>query len=446
MKKVLLLILLIIISINLFAQKRNNFDKRNYDKRNYFTYGVSSFVDAIVVPIDKNDSAEVNVVFKILYDALSFTQVNPLENPEPFRAIAEVEIVISDDQGIIRGRLPWKDTLFVKNNEITNSKDLYLEGTVNKRLAPGNYKISFDLIDKIKQNDDKKEFDIKIPNKTNAIYKATFGEIINKDGKLLFKPFIWDNKVNFSSKNIDVICIKENENTNDKYFYSIKKIESKSLDYKGDSVDYTAEANLMFNKNIEFNTDSRMWEIITIPNSNKVLVNFKLPAQDLTPGTYNLTVFNESNTSKLETKFEVEWIDIPVSLLDFDYSYKILYYLLTDDEFDNLSSGSDNEIKKKMSEFWQKKDPTIGTPFNEAIEQYYKRVDYSFFNFQSIKERDGARTARGKIYILFGKPDEIFNQFVDGKSQEIWTYSRLNKKFFFEIRDKGVFELILIEG
>jgi len=440
MKKLLFLVILLSFSINLFAQKRN------YDKRNYFNYGISSFVDAIVIPLEESDSADVNVVFKILYDALSFTQVNPLENPEPFRAIAEAEIVIHDNQGIIRGRLPWKDTLFVKSHEITNSKEMYLEGAVNKSLAPGNYKIYFELIGKIQQNDDKKELDIVIPSKANAIYKATFGELINQNGNTIFKPFIWDNKVNFSSKNIDVVCFTENILENEKFYYTITKIESKMLDYKADSIDYTAEAKIMKNIDFNFSSDSNIWDINSIPNSSKVLINFKLPAEDLTPGTYNLTVFSESKSSKYETKFDVEWIDMPVSLLDFDYSYKIMYYLLTDEEFDNLSSGSDDEIKKKMSEFWQKKDPTIGTPFNEAIEQYYKRVDYSFFNFQSIKERDGARTARGKIYILFGKPDEVFNQFVDGRSQEIWTYNRLNKKFFFEIRDKGVFELILIEG
>lgn len=447
MKKILLFILLLSVINIAFAQKRkNSFDKQNYDKRNYFTYGVSSYIDAIVVPTDGNDSAEVNIVFKILYDALSFTQVNPLENPAPFRAIAEVEIVIHDDQGIIRGRLPWKDTLFVKDNEITNSKDMYLEGIVNKNLSPGKYKISFDLIDKLQQKDDKKDFELNIPSSHNSIFKPTFWEIIIQNDNTFFKPFIWDNKINFSSKNINVICFTENINENDKFYYSIKKIESKSLDYKGDSIDFTADAKVIPNATINFNQKSQLWEINTSTNSNKSLINFELPAQDLTPGKYELIIFNKSNDTKLVTKFEVEWIDMPYSLQDFDYSYRIMYYIMTDEEFDNLSSGNDEEIMEKMSDFWKKKDPTIGTPFNESVEQYYKRVDYSFFNFQSIKERDGAKTARGKIYILFGKPDEIFNQFINGKSQEIWQYKKLNKKFYFEIRDQGIFELILIEG
>ncbi len=436
---------MIIITNNVYSQKKN-FEKRNFDKRNYFTYGVHTYTDVLLIPVAESDSADANVIFKILYDALTFTQVNPLENPEQFRAIATAEIIISDDQGIIRGRLSWIDTLFVKNFELTNSKDKYLEGLVNKRLAPGKYKISLDLIDKIEQKDNKNDFDIDIPNKDNSFLKPIFGELKGEGNNSIFKPFIWDNKVNFSSKNIDVLSFSENLSDNDKVYYSLKKVKSKSLNYVGDSIDITSEAKIIRNSSIKYNNALNLWEINSSVNSNTSIINFELPAEDLTPGTYNLAIFNNNSNRKSEITFDVEWIDIPYSLQDFDYSYRILQYILTDEQYDELSSGSDDEIMKKMSDFWQKKDPTIGTPFNEAVEQYYKRVDYSFFNFQSIKERDGAKTARGKIYILFGRPDDISNQFVDGKSQEIWRYNKLNKKFTFEIRDQSVFELISIEG
>ena len=37
------------------------------------------------------------------------------------------------------------------------------------------------------------------------------------------------------------------------------------------------------------------------------------------------------------------------------------------------------------------------TPYNEEMAEYFSRVDYAFYNFQTINQKDGAKTDRGKI-------------------------------------------------
>lgn len=438
-------IIIFIIIINIINLRAND---KNFDKRAYFKYGTNIYTDAIVIPDEKVDSSDVTILFKILYDALSFTQVNPLENPGSYRAIAETEVILQDNQNIIKGRLNWIDTLFVDTFADTKSKNLYLEGQVTKRLATGKYTATIELITKIKQDNNNKTFDINIPsNKNNIISQPIFGTLLSKAKSSYFKPFIWDNKINFAAKQVDVLGCAILPSNSDLY-YTLKRVSSKELNYKDDSINITSQITINPNINLKYNKIMESWELIpNTSNKSKIsIITFQLPIEKLTPGNYQLTIKDNNSELKYETNFDIEWIDMPYSLRDFEYSYKILYYLTTDEQYKELTSGSDKEILKKMSDFWKSKDPTVGTPFNEALEQYYKRVDYAFFNFKTINENDGAKTARGKIYILYGQPTEISEHFVNGNAQEVWYYKKLNKKFIFEIRNAGIFELISIEG
>ncbi|HRP02770.1 MAG TPA: GWxTD domain-containing protein [Candidatus Kapabacteria bacterium] len=439
MYKLSYVILILLIGIVVAkAQKNKN------DKSVYFTYGVNLYTDALIIPDIKKDSAEVYIIFKFVYDALQFTQVNPLENPKPYRAIAESEIIFTDEQGIIRGRLHWNDTLFVDTFEETNAKDKFLFGQVSKKLVSGNYKVSVELLNKVRQDNNINNFDIKIPASQHAnIYKPIFGDF--KDIKqTCFTPFIWDNKINFSSKSAFAIIAISNTKLGEQFFFTLKRLESKYIDFETDSIDFTSSATVIDNKSLTFDRNTNCWNFLPSQDLQDAYLLINLPSNKFTPGKYSLTIFSEN--VKKEFNFNVEWIDMPYSLQDLEYSYKLLYYILTDQQYDELTSGNDKEIMHKLSDYWKSKDPTIGTPFNEAMYQYYQRADYAFFNFQTIQEKDGAKTIRGKIYILYGKPDAIKNSFVSAKSQEVWYYKKINKKFIFEIKDKGIFELISIEG
>lgn len=71
----------------------------------------------------------------------------------------------------------------------------------------------------------------------------------------------------------------------------------------------------------------------------------------------------------------------------------------------------------------------------EFIRNYYKRVEWANAYFTSYKE--GWKTDRGMIYILFGLPDELY-RFSD---REVWTYKNqfLNASFNF-VRSQTLFD------
>jgi GWxTD domain-containing protein len=71
----------------------------------------------------------------------------------------------------------------------------------------------------------------------------------------------------------------------------------------------------------------------------------------------------------------------------------------------------------------------------DFMRNYYKRVEWANAYFTSYKE--GWKTDRGMIYILFGLPDELY-RFSD---REVWTYKNqfLNASFDF-VRSQTLFD------
>jgi GWxTD domain-containing protein len=72
-----------------------------------------------------------------------------------------------------------------------------------------------------------------------------------------------------------------------------------------------------------------------------------------------------------------------------------------------LSLQTDEERQKFIEQFWLRRDPTPGTPENEFKEEHYRRIQYANDHFASQSGIPGWRTDRGRIYIVFGPPDEM---------------------------------------
>lgn len=80
---------------------------------------------------------------------------------------------------------------------------------------------------------------------------------------------------------------------------------------------------------------------------------------------------------------------------------------------------SDEERTRFIKDFWQRRDPTPGTPENEFAEHFWKRAGEADTRFVQTTE-SGARSDRGQIYILFGLPNRV----ASGKNLE-WIYENV---------------------
>jgi len=92
-----------------------------------------------------------------------------------------------------------------------------------------------------------------------------------------------------------------------------------------------------------------------------------------------------------------------------------LVYIASQDEVSALRSAP--KPKAAMDEFWIKCGGNIDKS-RELIRIYYTRVLYSNYYFTSYKE--GWRTERGMIYIIYGPPDKVYKT----SEGESWGYRK----------------------
>ncbi len=110
---------------------------------------------------------------------------------------------------------------------------------------------------------------------------------------------------------------------------------------------------------------------------------------------------NEKQRKKNERAFKQEVSKVYKKWLDED-----VVYIITDEEraaFKQLSN--DEERDNFIEAFWQRRDPTPDTEENEYKEEHYQRIAYANEHFAAGVP--GWKTDRGRIYIVFGKADEI---------------------------------------
>ena len=81
-------------------------------------------------------------------------------------------------------------------------------------------------------------------------------------------------------------------------------------------------------------------------------------------------------------------------------------YIITDEEKTTFKRlATDEEREQFIEQFWLRRDPTPDTEENEFKEEHYRRIAYSNDHYAS--GIPGWKTDRGRIYIVYGPPDEI---------------------------------------
>jgi GWxTD domain-containing protein len=81
-------------------------------------------------------------------------------------------------------------------------------------------------------------------------------------------------------------------------------------------------------------------------------------------------------------------------------------YIITSDEksvFKNLKN--DEERESFIEQFWTRRNPDPRSPDNSFKEEHYRRIAYANEHFAS--GIPGWKSDRGRIYVMYGKPDQI---------------------------------------
>ncbi len=115
------------------------------------------------------------------------------------------------------------------------------------------------------------------------------------------------------------------------------------------------------------------------------------------------------------------WVDEDVRWIITDEERKTFMALKTDDEREQF-----------IEQFWLRRDPDPDTDVNEYREEYYQRIAYA--NEKYTSGIPGWKTDRGRMYIMFGKPDQIESHPSGGSyDRPTWEGGGTTSTYPFEI-------------
>jgi GWxTD domain-containing protein len=142
-----------------------------------------------------------------------------------------------------------------------------------------------------------------------------------------------------------------------------------------------------------------------------------LVAQDSTPDQDAGTSLKDLNQPKKDVTEKKDLTDAEKRQRLRDYKHEVgktyqtwldqdVRYIITPEEEQAFKLlGNDEERDQFIEQFWLRRDPTPDTEENEFREEHYRRIQYANEHFAA--GTPGWRTDRGRIYIVWGPPDEI---------------------------------------
>jgi GWxTD domain-containing protein len=134
----------------------------------------------------------------------------------------------------------------------------------------------------------------------------------------------------------------------------------------------------------------------------------------------------ERSTSAL-VSFTQAWV-----VTNFEEMLDLLRYFGEDEQIAAMRRAPAGERARMWREFYQATDPNTGTPENEALNQYFSRVNAANQRFKD-ESIPGWRTDRGEVFITLGAPDESVES-TPGTSSRIirWTYLTFRLEIYFQ--------------
>ena len=107
-----------------------------------------------------------------------------------------------------------------------------------------------------------------------------------------------------------------------------------------------------------------------------------------------------------------------------------MIYISTNKEINSFLNAPDK--KAALDTYWINAGGSIETAKN-MIKEYYSRVTYANKNFTNYKE--GWKTDRGMLYIVFGRPNEVIS--VENGEQWVYFVGKKRKRVTFEFVKKA---------
>jgi GWxTD domain-containing protein len=138
----------------------------------------------------------------------------------------------------------------------------------------------------------------------------------------------------------------------------------------------------------------------------------------------------DTTRTRFLVSFSNEWV-----ITNFEEMANLLRYFDRQDWVDSLKHATPENRAEVWREFWRATDPNPISSENEALDNYFRRVQEANTRFPD-EGMPGWLTERGEVLITLGEPDEMLDMAngVDrtGMRVQRWTYTNDRLVLYFE--------------
>ncbi|NGP76491.1 GWxTD domain-containing protein [Balneolaceae bacterium YR4-1] len=427
-----------------FAQGRVSYQElaaRNQQQNLYF--------DFFTLPSEDEGNVQFVTTFRIDYNFLPFKKsdqsstnrqfYSPLAlSMEVFKALEKKK---PDDRIKVEGlesvsRTAWRDTAFAESYEQTQSNKSFISGFMKVELNPGLYNYMLQLTpgeDTRERTSRVRQIEINPYNNQKKGDVLLIESVSTENGKEQLTLMNFAQNVYYGKDFYALIHLPDSENDSN-FSLTINKLEINRED--------TTRLQDVYTKNISKEELRNSVKPVIQEEGNEISLSLnkqmnahnyalvKVPNSTFPNSIYSITVKREGQARPVAQRvFRSLWIEMPTSLLNLEVAIDMLRFIVSKDEIKRIKSGSQAVREQKFREFWESKDPTPNTEYNELMAEYYRRIDYAYEHFTTINNI-GYESDQGEIYIKYGPPKNIERKFPTGEpAVEIWTYE--NRQFVF---------------
>lgn len=403
------------------------------------------YYDALSLPGDNDERSRVDVLYRIDQEFLIPVKKNDPAFAFAFRREGELLIELLDSTGVSKARDIRRFDIGAQTEEEHLETKQWFEGIATFSVLPGTYTIVIEL-DDVQSNrkflDRKRTILAKryagtscqVSSPMIVMWPPAEGTLIpqNFDGNLLFgsTAAVYCEMAG-TAVTMDSVRVQ----------YTLNQFSpgtEKTLTFADSMISVVPTATTIVADQSQEGRAHYSIRTSTRANHNAFLVPLPSAAFPLRRFTLALKVHQATTTVSVDHPLAVLWPDMPLSLRDVDYAIDALRYITTEQTRDSLQQGSFEERRDHLEQFWKARDKTPATAYNEVMTEYYTRVDYAARMFSTLREPDGSRTDRAKVYILYGPPSKTDRTLdPDGGFKEVWLYENLHKEFLFADQGKS---------
>lgn len=189
---------------------------------------------------------------------------------------------------------------------------------------------------------------------------------------------------------------------------------------------------------LQYTSVVQLNEVLTLEDGTATF-NDGLDLYELDPGRYLFEIFlyrDDSLVGEKNCSFELPWKRIKEIFSNLDTSIAMMAHAAPAETIEELRGISDGDEKlQRFLDFWdQRAEPGLETG-SEVLERYYFRIFHA--NEYFPEDKPGWKTDRGRIFTLYGPPDDLKSIEHSRKQYEVWTYEQWRMRFLFAKVGRG---------